>query len=458
MHKLVVQKFGGTSVQDAEAMRRVMAIVREYGITRHHRPLVVLSACAGVTNSLIRISELALLEDTADAIKEVDGLTTRHATIVRDLIKDKRLQRDVLKQLGDIWSDLRKLVRGVHLLNELTLRSRDHFLSVGERASTLIFSAALGEALKKDGLEVILYDAREFFITSREFSQARPLTRDIERKMRPIRSQIAHGAIGVSQGFIGATTEGITTTIGRGGSDFSAALMGVAVRAQEIQIWTDVAGIYTCDPRLTPAAAPIPTVSFAEASALALFGAKVLHPETIWPAVEKGIPVRVLSSNEPEEEGTTILGEVAQTRPLTGIAFKRNVLLSQISPLSAMPTLESHAVLWETLVEQKAVPLAISQTAHHALYVFEHAGIQTALRQELNGLASIEFWSDRSLVTLVGPGLETTPGIALRIFKAVGKTNCELITYGGDGIVVSFIVPDDKMPSVVKRLHKEFFE
>ncbi len=458
MHKVVVQKFGGTSVQDAEAMRRVMAIVREYGITRQHRPLVVLSACAGVTNSLVRVSELALLEDTAEAITEVDSLTARHATIVRELIKDRRAKTDVLKRLGEIWSDLRKLVRGVHLLNELTPRSRDHFVSAGERASTMIFAAAFGESLKKEGLEVILFDAREFFITSREFTQARPLTKDIERKMRAIRSKIVQGAIGVTQGFIGATSDGVTTTIGRGGSDFSAAIMGVAIKAREIQIWTDVAGIFTCDPRLTPAAGPIPIVSFAEASALALFGAKVLHPETIWPAVEKGIPVRVLSSKEPEEEGTTILGDVAETRPLTGIAFKRNILLTQITPLSALPTLEAHSTLWELLEEQKSVPLAISQTAHHALYVFERSSIQSVLRHELQGLATIEFWNDRSLVTLVGPGLETNAGIALRIFKAVGKTNCELITYGGNGIVVSLVVPDEKMPLVVKRLHREFFE
>jgi aspartate kinase len=458
LHKLVVQKFGGTSVQDAEAMRRVMSIVREKGVTRQVRPLVVLSACAGVTNSLIRVSELALLEDTSEAISEVDALTARHATIVRELIKDRRLQQEVLKGLGEIWSDLRKLVRGVHLLNELTLRSRDHFVSAGERASTLIFAATFGESLKKDGLEVVLFDAREFFITSRDFSRARPLVKDIERKMRPVRAKIVQGAIGVTQGFIGSTTEGVTTTVGRGGSDFSAAIMGVAVRAKDIQIWTDVAGIFTCDPRLTPAAEPVPVVSFAEASALALFGAKVLHPETIWPAVEKGIPVRVLSSQEPEAEGTTILGDVDETKPLTGIAFKRNILLAQITPLTALPTLEAHSTLWEILEESNAVPLAISQAAHHALYVFEESSIQTALRHGLQGLATVEFWNDRSLVTLVGPGLQTNAGIALRIFKAVGKTNCELITYGGSRIVVSLVVPDEKLPLVVKRLHKEFFE
>lgn len=313
-------------------MARSIEIVLSRGVTRRTRPLVVLSACSGVTNALIHISELALKENTSEALAAIDQLEARHARITRELLTEDDSIEQVRLSLHAIWEEVRTLVRGINLLRELTPKSRDQIQSVGERASTVIFHAALLEKID----DAILFDARDYLITTNDYCAARPVMSEIARRAKKIRSHLVKGAIGVTQGFIGRSLSGDITTIGRGGSDFSAAIFGVAIEAREIQIWTDVAGIMTCDPRLAPAAKTIERISFREASELAFFGAKVLHPETIWPAVEKGIPVRVLSSKEPEESGTVVESEVSVDRnPITGIAVKRSVILASVGPLES---------------------------------------------------------------------------------------------------------------------------
>jgi aspartate kinase len=439
-------------------MLRVMDIVRQHGITRWTRPLVVLSACAGVTNALIRISELSLREANTQALAEIAQLAQRHEKIARDLVHSRPKLSLLLKSLNEVWTELRRLVRGVNLLHELTLRNRDFFQAAGERCSTLIFAAAFAERLKKEGTPVQWIDSRDFFITTKEFTHARPIPREIEKRMKRIRSSVTNGGVVVTQGFVGATPDGITTTIGRGGSDFSAAIMGVAVHASEIQIWTDVNGILTCDPRIAPLAETIGHVSFAEASSLAFLGAKVLHPETIWPAVEKGIPVRILSSKEPEREGTVVLEDVEQTRPLTGIALKQNIVLLRVSPCSALPDSGTLQAVADALQMKGIVPLAVSQSADAALYAIDKHDVLTELRSALERVAIVEYLYDRALISLVGPGLNANFGIAAKIFKALGRTNCEMISYGGSDITVSFVVPEEKAIRAVKRLHKEFFE
>ena len=458
VHNPLIQKFGGTSVEDAAAMARSIEIVREHGITRRTRPLVVLSACAGVTNALIRVSELALKETTTEALLAIDQLEVRHARIARELIEEEATVAHVHRVLHAIWEELRTLVRGVNLVRELTLKSRDQMQSLGERASSTIFHAALQEQLEDDGIICHLFDARDFIATTNEFTAARPLMSEIIRRMKKIRTALTKGAVGVTQGFIGRTLAGETTTIGRGGSDFSAAIMGVALDAREIQIWTDVAGIMTCDPRIAPQAWTIERISFHEASELAFFGAKVLHPETIWPAVEKSIPVRVLSSKEPEKEGTVIVDETEDARAMTGIAVKKSISLIRISANGSQPNPAVQQMVWNALGESGAIPLAVSLSVDAASYAFGDAVAVPILRAACEGLASLELETNRSLVTLVGSGLYTQSGIAARMFRAIGRTNCEMISYGGSESAISLVVHDDVANRVVKKLHKEFFE
>ena len=458
MYRIVVQKFGGTSVQDAAAMRRVLSIVRARGIDRRTRSLVVLSACAGVTNALIRLGELALRPDTTEALREIQSLEERHERIANELLTDERSRSGVITQLGAIWDDLRKLVRGVHLLRELTAKSRDQFQSVGERCSTLIFQAALAESLNGTDIPVHYYDAREFFVTSNDFGAARPLVPEISKRMQKIRRELAEGAVGVTQGFIGTTTDDQTTTIGRGGSDFSAAIQGVAIGAKEIQIWTDVAGILTCDPRIVAKAHTVPLVSFSDASQLAFFGAKVLHPETIWPAVEEGIPVLVLSSKEPENPGTTIVGKAEGSEPVTGIAIKRDVMLVKVASKAALPDPAIQEMVWTALREAAIVPLATSLSIDSALYAFDTPNALVAIRPAVESIADLHSRADMAMISLVGEGLRNSTGVGAKVFQALGKVNCEMITYGGSETTVSLVIEGKQADAVVRRLHARFFE
>ncbi len=439
-------------------MARAIEIVRAHGITRRARPLVVLSACAGVTNSLIRTSELALKETTIDALSVVDQLEVRHARIARELIEEESGIAEVHHALHALWEELRTLLRGVNLLRELTPKSRDQIQSLGERASSIIFHAALSEQSDDDGVVCHVFDARDFIVTTNEFTVARPLMSEITRRMKKVHTALAKGVVGVTQGFIGRTLAGETTTIGRGGSDFSAAIMGVALDAREIQIWTDVAGIMTCDPRITPHIRTIERISFHEASELAFFGAKVLHPETIWPAVEKSIPVRVLSSKEPEKKGTVIVDRTEELRAMTGIAVKKSISLVRIATNGSQPNPAVQQTVWNALGESGAIPLAVSLSVDAASYAFSDAAAVPLLRSVCEGLATLELETNRSLITLVGSGLYTQSGIAARMFRALGRTNCEMISYGGSESAISIVVHDDVANRVVKKLHAEFFE
>jgi len=458
LFKIVVQKFGGTSVQDAEAMNRAMVIVRDTAINKKYRPLVVLSAAAGVTNALIKISELAVRGEVEAALNDIELLSVRHETMARELIDGKKLLGQTIAKLNDIWQHLRTLVRGVHLLGELTPKSRDQFQAMGELCSTTVFAAAFSERLKPKEIKVQFLDAREFFVTSEDHTLARPLLPEIEKKITKAKASISKGTVCVTQGFIGKTKEGVTTTIGRGGGDFSAAIMGVAIQAEEIQIWTDVAGVFTCDPRIAPAAHALESISFNEASQLTYFGAKVLHPETIWPAVQKRIPVRVLSSKEPKLPGTTILFESVESEGLTGIALKRNIVLIKVVSLSPLPNSQPQQAVWDALSMSGIVPLAVSLSADSALYAFDDMRPITAMRQAVEGVAELHIASDRALISLVGSGLKSSSGIAAKIFKAVGGCNCEMISYGGSDTTINFVVHNSDAELVTKRLHRTFFE
>lgn len=439
-------------------MRRVIQIVQDWGIAKDTRPLVVLSAAAGVTNALIRVSELALKETSEPALQEIQALEDRHEKILTDLNVSPSAYKKTHTALRQIFTELRTLVRGVHLLGELTARSRDQFQSAGERCSTLIFAAAFKEYGPKKRASVEWVDARDFFITSDEYGLARPRLTEIRKRIRKYGVKLQKGSVLITQGFIGSTVDGVTTTIGRGGSDFSAAVMGVAIDASQIQIWTDVAGILTCDPRIAPKAFTIPSVTFEDATALAFFGAKVLHPETIWPAVQKGIPVKVLSSKEPDLEGTTILQSVEEPSELTGLAIKRGMTLVRIVSRAPIPEPRIQLATWEALTAAHKVPHAVSFSADSAVYALEDVSPIQDLRTEMEHYSEVEYLSDRALITMVGSGLRDSPGIAARIFRSLGKINCEMISYGGSASSISVVVHTDHAEQAARRLHAEFFE
>ncbi|MBI3259266.1 MAG: aspartate kinase [Ignavibacteriae bacterium] len=310
-----VLKFGGTSVATAPAMRQVRTIIEKTG-----GAIVVLSACGGVTNRLLYGIQLAGDGQSAGATEIVNEIEQRHLDLCRDLLPDESLQRNILSKVKTLCEELRVFCEGVALLGECTPRSIDIAGSFGERLSTLVFSLYC----QAEGINAVLFDVRGIMRTDSNFTSAKinfpELQRLSDEKLTPL---LTDGAIIITQGFIGSDKRGITTTLGRGGSDLSAALIGAAIAADEILIYTDVSGIASADPRIIPTARPIPEMSFAEARELSFYGAKVLHPETILPAVERDIPVRVLNTFAPDDTGTLIVAKATREHGISAQERRR---------------------------------------------------------------------------------------------------------------------------------------
>ena len=323
----VVLKFGGTSVRNADAMRRVVAITEA---ERGRCPVVVTSACSGVTDLLLACARAAGEARLDDALAAVAELRARHAAIHQELAPHDDASREALNALLD---EIEQLVHGVVMLGELSARTTDAFASYGERLSSIL----LAEAFRAAGWRAALADSRSFIITDDTFTEARPNLEAIDMAaglhLRPLFDGCE---VVVAQGFIGSTPAGITTTIGRGGSDHTGALVGAALGAREIQIWTDVSGILTADPRSVPSARVVPTVTFTEARELAYFGAKVIHPDTILPAVERNIPVVIKNSMQPADAGTRIVPDGTPVSPgVHSITVQRGMTLLRLSPRDA---------------------------------------------------------------------------------------------------------------------------
>ena len=320
----LVLKFGGSSVADAACMQQVAGLVRA---ALPQAPLVVLSAMGKTTNGFFSASSAAKEGDLPGALDQLSHIIKAHRRTVDELFEGV-VPEPLDHALTNAFGQVELLLRGVALLRELSPRSQDAIASFGELLSTQIFAAFL----QHSGTDTTWVDARTVMRTDATFGEGQPqpgIIRELAAtKLAPF---VAPGRAVVTQGYIGATEEGLTTTLGRGGSDYSAALLGAALGASEVQIWTDVEGVFTCDPRIVPGALPIPELSFAEAGELAAFGAKVLHPATIQPAVEACIPVTVRSTHKPGGRFTTITGEVRTGRSVTALASRAPITVLTVS-------------------------------------------------------------------------------------------------------------------------------
>jgi aspartate kinase len=448
-------KFGGTSVEDADAMRRVVDIVRK---EIQRTPLVVVSACAGVTNGLIQTAQEALERGEKQALARLDSIHLRHNLIVKDLLS-KEFLTIAQKAIDEMFEELSNLVRGVHLLGELTARSLDTFMSYGERLSSLILQTAMNE-LKIPSLSV---DAREAMITDKTFGSALPLLSKIpERAKKILLPPLTSGKIVVTQGFIGMAEDGTTTTIGRGGSDYSAAIFGLVLRAEEIQIWTDVDGMMTADPRIVPQAEIIDEMSFDEASELAYFGAKVLHPNTILPAVEKNIPVRILNSRKPEVLGTLILNQPTTKSKdvVKSIASKKGITVINVSSSRMLFAHGFLAKLFSIFAEhKKSVDVVSTSEVSVSLTVDNQEGLDV-IRKELEQIGEVKIADHKAIICVVGEGMKHTPGIAARIFTALAQAhvNIEMVSEGASEINLTLVVDEKDVEKAVRSLHDEFFQ
>src|SRR5688572_7317916 len=325
---MVVQKFGGTSVADPSAIRRLIEIVRQARTRDGRGPAVVVSAMSGVTDALLGVAAAAGTARTDEALSRVEQLRDRHLTAAVDLVPGAE-HAALAAHIADSFDQLAAVVRALGVLREVSPRTLDVVAAMGELLNSRLVTAALVEA----GIPAEWVDARRAIVTNDDHTRAAPQMRETNAALRAsVLSVIEAGRVPVLGGFVGATPEGHTTTLGRGGSDYSGALVGAGIDAKEIQIWTDVDGMLSADPRIIKSPRLVPRLSFAEAAELAYFGAKVLHPSTILPAVERNIPVRILNTMRPEGPGTLITAEPSlDGTPLTGLASKRDVTVIDIT-------------------------------------------------------------------------------------------------------------------------------
>jgi len=445
---MIVMKFGGTSVESQEAINRVAAIVKQF---ESRRPVVVVSAMGKTTNKLLEIARLAALGEQEEAFGLVHELRAAHVLHGLALAGDRGRELETVLQARFDW--LQDLVRGLAIVQELSPRSSDAVASLGEQLSSVIVTFAFRNA----GIGAEHVDSREVVVTDENFTHAQPITGETYRRLQASVRPIAEKAVVVMGGFIGSTMNGQTTTLGRGGSDFSASLIGAGLNAEEIQIWTDVDGMLTADPRIIPGGHRVKSISFAEAAEMAYFGAKVLHPATVLPAIEKNIPVLILNSRRPHVEGTKITANPTPCRnPVKSISCKRNVTIVNVN---SSRMLMAHGFLrrmFEIFDRHEISVDMISTSEVSVSLTLEGSHNLDEIVRELEEFASVRVETGQALVCLVGENIRHTPGIAARTFGAL-KGNIRMISQGASEMNLGFVVSDKEVPEVVEVLHREFF-
>ena len=435
---MIVMKFGGTSVEDAAAMDRSANIV---GQQLSRKPFVVVSALGGATNNLLEAGTLAARGDSAKAMAIADRLEKRHA--------------ELLPSTAENFVRLRELLKALSAIGEFSLRTQDLIASYGEALSSLIFV----DRMKKLGYDAVHIDARQCMITDDTFGKASPLmdrtTAKLEEAARP---HLNAGRVVVMGGYIGSTAAGVTTTLGRGGSDYSAAIAGAALNAEEIQIWTDVDGMMTTDPRMVPNAWKVREISFDEASELAYFGAKVLHPLTVLPAVEKNIPVYILNSRKPSGTGTRITREARPCRNLIkSIALKKGITVVTVSSSRMLMAHGFLKALFDVFDRHRTSVDMVATSEVSVSLTLDSVSSLDAIVEDLKQLGDVEITSKAALVCLVGTNLKYTPGVARRAFGSLADINILMVSHGASNINFSFIVDEKDATATVQRLHADFF-
>jgi aspartate kinase len=451
---VIVMKFGGTSVEDAVAIKRTAGIVAARG---GHKPVVVVSALAKVTDSLLAMANAASSGALAEALKTLRQLKQRHLAVLAGLAKGKT-ETDAKADIQAHFESMQQVLKGVAALGELSPRTLDNFVSFGELLSSRIVTAAF----QSEGLDAVLIDSRQCIVTDDNFTRALPLFEPTNERLREtVKPLLNAGKVPVMGGFIASTEEGITTTLGRGGSDFSAAIVGAGLSASRIEIWTDVEGMMTTDPRICPEAQLIDAIGFDEASELAYFGAKVLHPATLIPAIEKNIPVFVLNSRNPESKGTCVRARAPKSRtPFRAIAAKKGVKVINVrSPRMLM----AHGFLRGLfeVFDRHAISADLVSTSEVSVSIAFDGGCDvSAAVEELKRLGKVEVEEGKAIICLVGENVRGKVGMAASVFAAAARANINLhmISQGASEINISFVVEERDVTEAVRQLHKHFFE
>ena len=446
---VVVMKFGGTSVEDAPAIRRLIQIVRSRA---NFSRLVVVSALAKVTDQLILLGKVAGEGQLETATRSLLAIRLRHEHVASELLNREDYLRVHLELQGDFLS-LSNLLRSIAEDGQLSPQSQDHLSGFGECLSSRVVSAALRRA----GEDAVLVDSRSCLVTDSRYTCAAPLWQQTRERVKTLLEPLLlEGQVPVLGGFIGANSDGVPTTLGRGGSDFSATILGATLRAHRIEIWTDVDGILTADPKLCPNARPIPRMSFDEASELAQCGAKVLHPSSLVPAMRENIPVFVLNSSNPADHGTEIIAHVNSVHGVRSVTAKRNVAAVEIEAAEQIDSRMLAAVYSAFDRHHCAVDLMECSRSRIWLMVGSTANLP-AIADDLRSVARMGWENHRALVCLVGEGIRRQPEIASRVFAAISDMDVRLACQSPSDWSISFLVDESRAEETVQRLHGHFF-
>ena len=447
---MIVCKFGGTSVADAGAIRRLSSIV---AARAEQRPLVVVSALGGVTDALLSLAGTVYTGTREELAAAVDALVRRHEEVAAELQGAAPVAQAVRDDAEALMVSL-----AAAMGRRLRPPEVDHLVGHGELWSSRLVAAAMAGA----GLPSAWVDIRPLMVTDDRFGRATPYVQVLNTRARDCLGPILEERlVPVTQGFIGATPDGVPTTLGRGGSDFTAALLGAALGAAKVEIWTDVDGLMTADPRIVPTARTLSAASYEEAAELATFGAKVLHPATAMPLVREGIPIVVLNSRRPQLPGTIIEPTAELERmgdsPIRSISWKRGITVINVRAPRMLGAYGFLRAMFEVFERHEVVvDVLASGEVSVSLTVEDRARLEPVVR-ELSELGEVWIEDRRAIVSVVGIGLRTTPGLASRIFRAVPPANVEVISQGASAINMTFVVREEDGPGVVRRLHQEFF-
>jgi aspartate kinase len=452
---MVVQKFGGTSVADPAAIRRLIDIVVAARQRDGRGPAVVVSAMSGVTDALLGVAAASGSSHVEEALSRVEQLRERHLAAAGDLVPGTR-NAGLSSQISATFDELTAVVKSLAVLREVSPRTLDVMAAMGELLSSRIVAGALLEA----GIPAEWVDARRAVITNNDHTRAAPLMRETNSAMRAsLLPLLEAGRVPVLGGFVGATAEGHTTTLGRGGSDYSAALVGAGVEARQIEIWTDVDGMLTADPRVIAQPRLVDRLSFAEAAELAYFGAKVLHPSTILPAVERNIPVRILNSRRPDGQGTLITAEPSLGGTLlTGLASKRDVTVIDITSsrmLMAYGFLRQVFEVFERF--RTAVDVVTTSEVSVSVTVDDRRHVE-AICEALSEFADVSTEGEMALLCAVGDRLRDEPEIGAKVVGVLEEVPLKMISQAASRRNITVVMRQADLPHAMQRLHEEFFQ
>jgi len=461
--KTLTMKFGGTSVGNAEAIEQAVNIVRDE-VNAGNRVVVVVSAMSGVTNTLLQSVKYAVEGDKWNYLEVENDLRFKHEEAINELIAPGDERENVLKSIDKLLDEYEKLCEAVSTLGEATPRIMDAVVSFGERLSSRLVAAVL----RHKGIQAKAYDAGQFLITNNDFQDAEPLWDVTEQRIREkLAPQIEEGVTPIITGFIGSTPDGVITTLGRGGSDFSAAIFAAYVDSDELTIWTDVDGVMTTDPRIDKRAKVLPYVSYTEVGELAFYGAKVLHPKTVQPIINRAIPMRVRNTFNPSHEGTLIGAEMTPSETvIKAVTNIRSVSMMTVSGkgMLGVPGIAGRTFL--ATAQAGANILMISQSSSEQSFCFTVVDdratiVKDAIESELaseiqrQDVDSVDITSDVVIITVVGAGMRGIPGVAGRVFTVLGGNGINVISIaqGSSECSISFVISESDLQEAIFRLH-----